>query len=429
MTYHRRQVKVAGGSRRGGRWLLSVLLAACLAMFLAACASSGTSTGSQATAAGASDAACLTQPAAPAPPDSAGALSALPAALAADYGGYDAQVLPSPYKDFKTKLKAPWTVGFSNNSPPDSWTSVAASELNSLASQNKQLVKSVISDQAQGDVTTQIQQIQSMIQRGAGIIVLISQSPTALNAVIKQAFDAGVVVVTVTHPVTSPYAINLNVNLYQAGQIMALGLAKLLNGSGNVLMVEGIQGSLSSEQLESGAQQVFNRCPNIHIVANVYGQWSESEAKVAVLQTLATHPGTINAVWQQGSMFMGIVQAFQQSGRTVPPVSDGDPDDDALAYWHDNLSKGYNMVATANPPQADMDAAFRIAAYTALGDGPKVSTVITPEPTITSANLNEWWKSSYTQASTGVAEPPASSPMWLPDSTLKSYFTTFTSLP
>ena len=366
---------------------------------------------------------CLTPPSFKMPPNSAAALSTLPSDVQAYYSGYANQVIKSPYLNFKPKHKAPWLVGFDMNSPADGWNSDVLSEFQSLAkSYEKQgLVSGYITTHTESDVGTQIQQIRSMIEKGVSIIFLVPESSDALNGVIKQAFDDGVVVVTVTHPVTSPYAINFNVNLSQSGAIMALGLARILHSSGNIYMVEGIQGSLGSIQLEQGGQAVFAHCPNIHVIANIYGQWSEAVAKTVTLQALISHPQPVDGVWDQGAMMMGIVSAFQQSGRKVPPVTDGNPEQNGLAYWHEHRNS-FTTVDAANPPIADMAACWRIAMGVVKGYGLKVSTIVTPEPTITSANLDQWWKPSYTEASTGTAEPPLSSPMWLPDKILNQYF-------
>ncbi len=378
----------------------------------------------------AADDACTTAQPGALPANSAAMLQKeLPPEAQAGFEGYGSPVVASPYVNFKAPREKPWVIGYNNSFSGNAWRAAALAELQKNVEAYKKLgiVKDLIVTDSNGDTPTQIQQMRSMIQKGVDVIISIPGSPTAMNAVIDEAFQAGIPVITVAAPVTTANAINVDTNGYLIGKTMALGLAQILNGKGNILTVEGIPGTSGSELIKAGGQAVFKNCPNINIVADLVGQWSESAAQTAVLQQLSTNPMGIDGVWQQGSMFMGVIKALEQAGRPMIPVTVGNPNQNALAYWHDNKDKGFKTVGTSNAPGADMELAFRTAMRVMMGQGLKVSGVVARPPLITADTLDQWWKPEFTVDSNGVGEPPPNT--WMPDSVLDGYFTNPAPLP
>jgi ribose transport system substrate-binding protein len=346
----------------------------------------------------------------------------LPPEAQAGFEGYGSPVVASPFATFKPAHEKPFVIGYNNSFSGNAWRAAALEQLNASVEKYKQLglVKDLIITDSNGDITTQIQQMRSMIQRGVDLIISIPGSPTAMNGVIDEAYAAGIPVITLAAPVTTPNAINVDTNGYLIGKTMALGLVQLLNGKGNILTVEGIPGTSGSALIEAGGKAVFANCPNIKVVADLVGQWSNSTAQTVVLQALSTNPTEVDGIWQQGSMFMGTVNALEQAGRPIVPVTVGNPDQNALAYWHDNVSKGFKTVGSSNAPAAGMDVVFRTGMRVLLGQGLKVSNVVVRPPLITAETLDQWYKSDFTVDSTGVGEPPPGT--WMPDSVLDGYF-------
>jgi len=353
----------------------------------------------------------------------------LPENARAAFEGYGSPTVASPFVSFKPAKEKPWTIGYNNSFSGNAWRAAALAELERHVEAYKKagIVKELIVTDSNGDTPTQIQQMRSMIQRGVDLIISIPGSPTAMNGVIDEAFAAGIPVVTLAAPVTTANAINVDTNGYLIGKTMALGLAQKLGGKGNILTIQGIPGTSGSELIKAGGEAVFKNCADIKIVADVVGQWSNSVAQTAVLQVLSSNPTEINGIWQQGSMFMGTINALEQAGRPIVPVTVGNPDQNALAYWHDNIEKGFSTVGSSNAPAAGMDVVFRTGMRVLMGQGLKVSNVVVRPPLITAETLNEWWKPEFTVDSTGVGEPPAGT--WMPDSILDGYFTNPAPLP
>ena len=168
---------------------------------------------------------------------------------------------------------------------------------------------------ANGDVPTQITQIQSFIDEGCDIIVTVAGSSTGLDEVIGKAAEAGIPVITNSGAVTAPSAINVDSNWYRWGYDMMDAIGQELGGKGNVVVVEGIAGSPIVAMQADGRNAALAKYPDLKVVATVNGDWTPTTTKNVILQTLATNPAEVDAVWTSGSESRLVAEAFAESGR------------------------------------------------------------------------------------------------------------------
>ena len=98
--------------------------------------------------------------------------------------------------------------------------------LQAEAKLNPGLVKKIITTTpaTPNDVTTQIQQMRSLVQQHVDFIISTLGSPTALNGVIDQAAKANIPVISLLGQSTDKHAVNLQPNPIQLGYYGAKGL-------------------------------------------------------------------------------------------------------------------------------------------------------------------------------------------------------------
>jgi len=349
------------------------------------------------------------------------AAGTLPPLAQAAFGGYPGAVYKSPWIKFKAKRKPPWTIGMSNNQANLNSQYLLAG-MNQAAKQHRSLIKKIISvtPANPNDVATQIQQMRSLLQQNVDIIFSTLGSPTALNAVINAAAKKGVPVISIEGQSTSKYAVNLQQNPIQFGYDGAVGLVQAMGGKGNVLVVDAIPGLSINTNLE-GAQRVLDAC-GINVVGHVTGFFDPATAKSAVLTFLAAHPGqAIDGVFQVAQMAPGVISAFQQSGKTVPPVADVGGTAASLAYWRDNAAKGYNGSGVALPVKQVGVYTTEVGLAMLQGRGLRVTDVPFVAPRITSANLTRWVNPSWTTETNALADAPNGIPI---KQLVDAYFTT-----
>ncbi|HWA45863.1 MAG TPA: sugar ABC transporter substrate-binding protein [Hypericibacter adhaerens] len=172
------------------------------------------------------------------------------------------------------------------------------------------------------DAQRQIQQINAMVQSGADAIVMFPISPTALNATIKHACDKGVKIFTYEAAVTEPCAYNMTIDEHAVGEKTAEWLVKAMNGKGNIVLVTGVPGTSTDTLRTEAAMEVFKKYPDIHIIANVVGMWSEATARSELSKVLATHPWKdIDGLWMQ----VGCYAAFSMMDEAGVPDAEKKP--------------------------------------------------------------------------------------------------------
>ena len=169
------------------------------------------------------------------------------------------------------------------------------------------------------DVAAQIAQMDNMIASGVDAIILNAASPTAFDAVIRRATDAGIIVVSFDNVVTAPEAVLINEDQVEFGRELARDLVKRLNGKGNVVMVTGVAGTGVDIDRTKGGKEVFAENPDIEVVAEVVGNWDTGTAQKVMADLLATRDD-IDGVWAQGGT-PGVVQAFIDAGKPFVPVA------------------------------------------------------------------------------------------------------------
>lgn len=357
--------------------------------------------------------------------DSASLVQSLPSDIQSLYTDV-IDVGPSAYDDFKLPKK-PWRWCHSESYMGNPWRVTMNDELKRLvqgAIDAGDVSEFLVSD-SNGDTTQQIAQIRSFIDRGCSIITTIAGSSTGLDAAIDDAYKAGIPVITTAGAVTSPHAINVMHNQNLWGYQMGLGIAKELKDGGNVLQVEGIPGHPLVKQENAGFDKAMSESPDLKPLRKVSGKWTASVTKSAVLQALATTPQKIDAVWSTGSETRVIAEAFAQAGRPIPLVT-GSISGDALGYWHEHQDT-FRFYGGEVSPHVAAQSAFRVGMRILSGQKPKVNTIIAPMPTITQADLPNWYKSCMTPDSGSIFPIPPHNPF--PEKLMDGYVTGGTGTP
>jgi ribose transport system substrate-binding protein len=319
-------------------------------------------------------------------PSPGGVVSSLPADVQAAYKGFDGSVEKSPWVNFKPKHGPPWTIGYASSYAGNTWRSGSLDALQKVLVPKYQkagLIKKLIVTQSNLKDSVQIQQVRQLIDQGADILLFCCPS-TALKPVVDAAAKQGVPSVTFSGHNDSTGSINLYSNYLRSGFDQATFIAQQMGGKGNLLYVNGIPGQASNTSVDDGVKMALKNYPDIKVVGTVSGQWTDQIAKTEVLKFLATHPTKIDGVITQSAQEVGVLQAFLQSGRPLPPMTQGGEKGTAC-YWVKNpdwKTKVFNIW----PPADEAEGAISVMVRILQGQGPKIAS-ITREPT--SSTLDE----------------------------------------
>ena len=261
----------------------------------------------------------------PTPEQQAAALANVPKDAQQYYQGYwySTKIVADPLANWQPH-KGPWQICHNNSYLGNSWRANLVAELQDLTSQlaKQGLAKDkLIVTNSNGDINLELSQLKAQIAQGCDLIMMYPGSATGLCSGIRDAFDKGVLVVTIDAPVDCPQAINVARNPYFYAKLQGDWIMKQLGGKGNVVLMNGQPGTTDTVA-EHEAFLEAATTPTSRITGDLYGMWTGAVAKSEMLKYLATHPQPVDAVWSTGNMGVGVGQALEQAGRPVTIVTD-----------------------------------------------------------------------------------------------------------
>jgi ribose transport system substrate-binding protein len=389
----------------GGALLLAGATAACSSSSSttssapATSSASATSTSSTSALSGS----CGTIPSIPYTDDS-GLVSSL-GSYAANYDGFDGTIYKSPWSTWKGatgSVKIGILIDGLDNPYQTALEGSLESGLKAFGYSTIALAPSASS------VTNQLQGYQTLLNDGVKMIIAQVQSPTAYNSLIDKAAKEGIPTVGVLNDIADANAVNVVPNSVLGGAKLAQYVVQQAQGKGLIMFIHGIAGVPIDTDTMNGANDVLKLCPQVTTNESIVTQFQASIAKQQVLSYLNTHPQAVSGVITAGPFTSGVIEAFQQAGRTVPVVTNNGLDVGGLAYWIQHKST-YNGVALANTPNGLAYATDQVAHMMLIGDGVKINTLSIDPPLVTNSNLATYVTidPSWTINTAGTATGPA----------------------
>jgi ribose transport system substrate-binding protein len=174
-----------------------------------------------------------------------------------------------------------------------------------------------IGPSAETEVDKQIDIVENLITRGVDAIGISPCDGKALVLVIEKAIAKGIPVVTVDSDAkTNKRLAYIGTDNEKAGEIAAKELAKLMDGKGKVLIIQGVPGAENLMQRVKGFKRVIAKYPQIKIVSEQACQSDQTKALDITENALTAHPdlGGIFGVNAPGAP--GAAQAVKAAGKT-----------------------------------------------------------------------------------------------------------------
>jgi ribose transport system substrate-binding protein len=211
----------------------------------------------------------------------------------------------------------PYTIGVSNTLQGNGWREqmICAVKAQSLASGK---VGKVIVESQTTNTAGQIAQLRRLISQGVNAIIVNPSDRSALDPVIKQATQRGIVVVAVDQAVTAPDAYQAYNDQVAYGRLGAEWLFKKLGGRGNVVEMRGIAGVPADTDRHTGFQQALKKYPNIKVVKSVFTNWTYPTGGQQALQLLQSNT-KIDGIWTSGIDYT-VVNAFKTAKKKYVPI-------------------------------------------------------------------------------------------------------------
>ncbi len=270
-------------------------------------------------------------------------ITALALGFAVATGGTSAQAADTAKKK----------IALSNNYAGNSWRQAMLKSWDKVT--KEAVAKGVVAaapsfTTAENQATEQAAQFQNLILQGYDAIVINSASPTALNGAVKQACDAGIVVVSFDGVVTEPCAYRIAVDFKKMGA-MQLDYFAGRGLKGNLLEIRGLAGVFVDDAIHQGIVDGLKKHPQFKQVGSVHGNWTQTVAQKEVAGILSTLP-PVAVVATQGGDGFGAAQAFKAAGRPTPVIFLGNRHDELTWWAEQRKANGYQTMSASIAPGA-----------------------------------------------------------------------------
>jgi ribose transport system substrate-binding protein len=249
--------------------------------------------------------------------------------------------------------QGPFTIGISNGFVGSEWRTQMIQNLQDVNAEYKAagLTTDLVIESADTDVPGQIQQIRNLISKGVNAIIINPNDIQALNPVIKEAKDAGIVVITIDQEITSPDTINVVIDQKEWAKMSAQWLADKLGGKGNVVVINGIAGHPANEARYDGVKEVFAQYPDLKVLNVVNANWDQATGQQKMAELLSSQT-SIDGIWTQDGMASGVLRAVMAANPSKFPVEVGEARAEYLKLWDQMRQKDPNWTSygVINPP-------------------------------------------------------------------------------
>ncbi len=285
----------------------------------------------------------------------------------------------------KYKKAPPYKVAFDIYYKGNNFGVLLFEEFKAEVDRQSDLISEVFYTDSEGNTAKQISNIEDLIVRNPDLLVITPNSFTSLVPVIEEAYNKGIAVILCAAAAdTEEYTSYVNVDDFKFGATNAEWLVKAMEYKGNIVGLLGIAGLSTAENRWKGALSVFEKYPEIKVIASEYVDWTFSKAKMAMENIIAANP-EIDGIWTgNGGVGRGVIEALLAAGTEIPPIASTD-ENGFLKMW-----KEYNLTAFAisKPPYLSQKA-LQLGLDILQGKPtPKVNLI--PSPTVTKETLDEF---------------------------------------
>lgn len=318
------------------------------------------------------------------------------AALALTVTGCSSVSGPGSSDDGDAK-KGPFTIGVSNAFVGSEYRTQMVDDIKGVFDEYKKdgTVDDLVLENADTDVSGQIQQVRNLINKGVDAIIIDPNSATALDAVFKEATDQGIKVYAIDQAVESTNVTNVGIDQGEWAAESAKWLADKVGKDGKIVVVNGISGNPANEARWGAAKKVFQDA-GVNVLTTADGGWDQAKGQQAMTNLLATYPD-IQGVWTQDGMAQGVLRAIEAANKTDKIIVSGEARVGYMRMWNDLKPKGFESVGVVNPPGTGATALHvAIAELQGKKIDPASLTdehniVLPLDPAITNDNFDDEW--------------------------------------
>jgi ribose transport system substrate-binding protein len=175
---------------------------------------------------------------------------------------------------------------------------------------------------ANGDATKQVDNISQLASQDPDAMVVVPMGDS-ITGQVSAAAKQGIPVVLCSGRLSGDSgAVSTVTRQYELmGTMYAEWLAQKLHGKGQVAHQSGLAGVPTAEYQRAAALKAFAKYPGIKVVTTQYTKWSPTVAKTVAANLVTKYPNLAGIWSDSGYGDLGVVQAYKEAGKKVPPLT------------------------------------------------------------------------------------------------------------
>ncbi len=173
-----------------------------------------------------------------------------------------------------------------------------------------------------GDVQTEITNIESLIQQGCDAIIVSSLSGTAIYPAYQEVSEAGIPLIIAASGCAQEdeaaynyYQSFVSTDEVEMGVAAAKYANEILNGKGNVVMIRGVVESTNSMNRYVGWNSEIGNYPDIKVIAEQAADWLRLTANEVMANVLQANSDIDLVYCENDEMALGCLEAIKDAGR------------------------------------------------------------------------------------------------------------------
>ena len=291
---------------------------------------------------------------------------------------------PEPVATTRYKTDGPWDVCFSNASVDNPWRQVGYKTMRAEVALQDDIGRFTVVD-AEAKDDKQISDIEGLVAGGRCDALIVSPNTTATLTPAVEAACEELPVIVFDRGVNTecPVTFIKPIGGYAFGADGAEFLRDQVEDDGKILALRILPGVDVLETRWEAAKRVFEEGQNT-VVGVEFTDGDPAKTKTIVSDYLQRF-GTIEGVWMDaGATSVAAIEAFEDAGQEVPPIT-GEDQQDFLRKWKED---GLDAVAPTYPTYQWRTPVIAATQILSGEEVPKEWNL--PQPAITSENLDDY---------------------------------------
>lgn len=162
-------------------------------------------------------------------------------------------------------------------------------------------------------IENQIEAINTYIEQKVDAIIINPTDENRLNPVIEKSYNSGIpTIILKTTATTKKYTCAINSNNIEAGELQMKYLAEKLNGSGNIVILQG-DDIIDQKDRTKGNLNILGQYPDLKLVAMTKAFWRRNDAYQVVNNLITSNVKIDGICAQNDEMAFGAIDAFEKN--------------------------------------------------------------------------------------------------------------------